>query len=152
MATLPPTIHQLLEIPEFKRMMKTRPWLPPSLQWGNPWRLWVQMDDGRWLTKEYGDYAEVWKKAAYLVGLGTVEDVCIVNKRLLVGPSRELDKAIMSASFGRFPWCPRCRRPTYFGAYKPAHHALRLMPALTEDEPFRCYYCGIRKAMARTYA
>lgn len=148
MATLPPTIHELLDIVEFKRMMKTRPWLPDSLRWGNPYRLWVQMDDGRWLMKEYPTYDEAWKKTVHLLGVEAVEDVCIVNKRLLVGPSRDVQRALGSMG----PWCPRCRRPTYFGAFKPKHHALRLQPTLTEDDPFRCYYCGIRKAMARTYA
>lgn len=153
MKHLPPTLSQLLEIEEFRRMMKTRPWLPENLSWGNPWRLWVQLDTGKWLTKEYPDYASVWKKAVYLIReVGTVEDVCIVNKRYLTRPSRALDRAIIQAQFGNFHWCPRCRRPSYFGAFTPKHHALRLMPALTEDEPFRCYFCGIRKAMARGYA
>jgi hypothetical protein len=78
-------------------------------------------------------------------------DVSIVNKRYLTAPLRSLTTALDVAGLSRYPWCPRCRRPTYYGAFTEKHHALRLQPALTTDEPFRCYYCGIRKEMAKGY-
>lgn len=150
MAKLPPSIHDLLEIPEFRRMMKVNPWMPPSMKWGNPWRLWALKESGVWVTKEYPTYGDAWRVALQAIR-ADYPDVCIVNKRHLTPIPRALDRALVTASFGRWWWCARCRRPTYFGAYTEKHHALKLQPTLTEDEPFRCYYCGIRRAMVKEY-
>jgi len=149
LAVLPPTIHELLELEGFRRMMKINPWLPETMRWGNPWRLWALKDSGVWVTKEYPTYADVWRVALKAIR-ADYPDVCVVSKRYLIPPARALSR-MLEYEHPRFPWCPRCRRPTYYGAYTERHHALRLQPALTEDEPFRCYYCGLRKAMAREF-
>jgi len=146
---LPPDIRELLQVPEFLRMMKTAPWLPQNLRQGDPWRLWALKNDGVWVTLEYPTYADAWRVLVKAVRAPErFQDAAIVNKRRMTAPPDGLERALRRAGFTG-PWCPRCRRPTYFGAFKPTHHALRLMPVLSEDEPFRCYYCGIRRVATK---
>lgn len=147
-AKLPPTIHELLDMPEFRAMMKTNPWIPPSMRWGNPWRLWALKDSGVWVLKEYPTYADAWRVALKAIR-ADYPDVAIVSKRFLVPPKNVLRRAL-EFRHPFFPWCPRCRRPTYYGAYTAKHHALRLSPVIPTDEPFFCYYCGIRKVFAQS--
>jgi len=152
MRHLPPTIHDLLAIPRFAAMMDRTPRMPENLNWGTPWRLWVLRDDGTWGMKEYEEYQRVWAVAQKAIAdTSRYQDVCIVSKRRLIRPSDSLRDAVRRAGYNGV-WCPRCRRPSYFGSFTARHHALKLQPTLTQDEPYRCYYCGIRKAMVRGYA
>lgn len=146
MRHLPPTIHDLLDIPRFAAMMGRTPSMPANLAWGNPWRLWVLRDNGTWGQREYASYDDAWAVAQKAIAAtDRYQDVCIVSKRRLIRPSDSLRDAVRRAGYNGV-WCPRCRRPSYFGSFTAKHHALKDQPALTNDEPFRCYYCGIRKA------
>lgn len=149
MRHLPPTIHDLLEIPRFAAMMDRAPRMPANLSWGDPWRLWVLRNDGTWVMKEYSTYDDAWRVAQKAIAATeSYQDVAVVSKRRLIRPSGSLRDAVRRAGYNGV-WCPRCRRPSYFGSFTAKHHALRLMPVLSEDDPFRCYYCGIRKVAIR---
>lgn len=143
----PPSIQELIRIPEFRAMMKKRPFLPPHMQHGTPFRLWALTVDDRWLTKQYATYDEAWAVAVPRIkDTDKYADVCITVKPLLTPRTITIEHAMKPLYLG-WEWCGRCRRPTMFRAFPPSHHALRLQPLLTDDDPFRCYYCGIRRAM-----
>jgi hypothetical protein len=139
---MPPTIHQLLQDPVIKTMYRTIPEVPPSLAWGQPWQLWAVTHEGRWGTKRFATYREVWSRAVELIrNPDKYADVSIVSRRVLYPPPPFYD---WTTREGR--WCCRCRRPSEFRTWPDSHHALRSQPALATDEPYRCYYCGIRRA------
>jgi hypothetical protein len=143
----PPTLHTLLEDPVYRRMFKTIPRLPSSLQWGNPWAVWGRTVDGPWRGKLFTTYADAWSMVVKCLRNSNYEDVSIVSRRMMIAPPP-------GATWDwQFEWCSRCRRPTSF-AVRPNHHALRSAPALITDtsEPRqRCYYCGMRAVSMPSY-
>lgn len=142
---MPPTLRELLADPVFRMYYKKEPRLPESLQWGEPWQMWAVTHDGRWGTRKFETYAEAWAKTIeFYRQPDKFRDVCIVSRRVMFDPP---PRAFWSAS--KFSWCSRCRRPSEFRQRSPQHHALRSMPVLTDDNPRRCYYCGIRKVAMR---
>ena len=144
---VPPTIHELLNDPVMRAYYKTRPHLPRTLEWGEPWLVWATSHDGKWGRKTFESYTLAWEKMVELYrNTDKYRDVALVSRRVFYPPPV---KAIWPA---RFDWCSRCRRPSEFRERSPEHHALRTMPVLTEDAPRRCYYCGIRRAAMPWYA
>lgn len=142
---MPPTLRELLNDPVFRLYYQRVPRLPENLQWGEPWQVWAVTHDGRWGSRLYVEYRDAWAKVMDCYkNPAKFRDVCIVSRRMMFDPPRH---AFWPAS--RFNWCSRCRRPSEFRQRSPEHHALRSQPVLTDDEPRRCYYCGIRKTAMR---
>lgn len=143
----PPTIRALLDDPVYRRMFKTIPAIPPSLQYGNPWAVWARTYEGKWRGGLFPDYRTAWAVVVKNVRNEDIEDVSIVSRRFMMSPPS-------GAHWDwRYGWCSRCRRPTSF-ANRPNHHALRNAPALITDtaEPKkRCYYCGMREVSMPIY-
>lgn len=133
--------------PIFRMYYCRRLTLPDSLQWGEPWQLWAVNHDGQWGMRMYADYGEAWGKLTKIYkDPDRFRDVTLVSRRVLHAPPPKL---VWNAA--RYPWCSRCRRPSEFRERSPQHHALRLQPVLTDDEPRRCYYCGMRKIAMPVY-
>lgn len=146
----PPTIHALLDEPLFRKLLLTPPSLPQPLSWGNPWRLWAQREDGRWGSSEFATYRDAWDRAKPLIkDREKYTDVAIVSKRVFFPPPPH---AVWPATLS---WCSRCRRPSSFQAWEPLrHHALKAMAKrsmITDEDPRRCWYCGIRQTAMPRY-
>ena len=142
----PPTMRELLDDPFFKPWMMTIPRLSPNLQTGQPWSVWARMRDGRWRGANVETYAQGWSIVVKAVrNHDAYEDVAIISRRQVFVPGNALRWNHHPWSYG-FDWCGRCRRPTSYGI-RPNHHALRKAPVLTMDDPYRCYYCGARRAL-----
>lgn len=143
----PPSIHLLLDDPVYRKMFRTPPRLPASLQYGNPWAVWGRLTDGKWKGGTFPTYADAWRVTVKAIKSEWYEDVAIVSRRFMLAPPP-------GATWDwQYEWCSRCRRPTSF-AIRPNHHALRKAPALITDtaEPReRCYYCGMRRVSMPTY-
>jgi hypothetical protein len=143
----PPSIRELLQEESFKRMMKTIPALPDTLTWGDPWQLWGLTHAEKWRTAKFPTYADAWRKAVQMIREKDIyQDVCVVSRRVFFPPPAGFVTHEYSGE-----WCGRCRRPSFFWRLPESHHALRNQPALTDDEPFRCYYCGIRQVAMPRY-
>lgn len=160
-----PTMRSLMDDPLYRAYMKTVPRLPQALTSANPWRLWVSTDSGRWLTREYASYREVWP-----VFIGRFknhdQDPTIVSKRVFYAPPGEWYrvrvKRVRLTPSGEthkiewrwrqkffwhevdLHWCGRCRRPVFWAPLFQSHHALRSFPAVTTEDNYRCLICGIR--------
>lgn len=145
--TVPPTIHELLADPVMRMYYKTRPTIPRTLEWGEPWMVWATDHEGKWGRKMFESYTLAWEKVVKIYrDPDRYRDVALVSRRLLFPPPL---KATWRSGYD---WCSRCRRPSEFRERSPEHHALRTMPVLTEDAPRRCYYCGIRRAAMPHYS
>jgi hypothetical protein len=72
---------------------------------------------------------------------GKYRDVALVSRRMLFEPPVSVRHTIEYP----FEWCPRCRRPTMYRALQ-RHHAVVV---LTLQDPYRCYFCGIRRTMSK---
>lgn len=163
----PPGIRELLEDPAFRKYMKQVPVLPKPLRWGHPWRLWALTTSDRWRKGEYVTYREAWSAAVKCIkDRDLYADVAIVSRRYFFNPPGEVQEykvrvnnkpgPVIETRYRwvptftwddlNFTWCWRCRRPSEFSWRSSTHHALRGMPALAEDDPYRCYYCGIRQS------
>lgn len=143
---MPPTIHALLDDPVFKAMFKRPPPRHPALAWGEPWLLWAETHDGRWGRKLFATYPEVWARAvACIRDRDKFRDVSIVSRRVLYPPPA------LASWHHSFEWCSRCRRPTEFRLRSPQHHAMKEMVVISDDEPYRCHYCGIRRLAMPSY-
>jgi hypothetical protein len=143
----PPTLHYLLEDPVYRRMFKTVPILPLSLQWGQPWAVWARRDDGRWQGGNFATYRDAWGVVVKALRSPLYEDVSVISRRMMFDPPGD---AVWDYPF---LWCSRCRRPSSF-MVRPNHHALRRAPARITDpsEPRdRCYYCGMRQVAMPAY-
>jgi hypothetical protein len=146
----PPTIHDLLDDPVYRKMLLTPPAIPGPLTWGDPFMLWAQREDGVWASKAFPTYRDAWAKAVPIIkDRDKYTDLAIVSKRVFLPPPR---LATWPVSLS---WCSRCRRPSSFQAWDPArHHALKRsarQAILTDDEPYRCWYCGIRRCAMPYY-
>lgn len=138
----PPTMRDLLDDPVYRKFVRTVPRLASNLAHGTPWAVWARKTDGRWMGGEFSTYADAWAVVVKKVRDTTFEDVAVVSKRQLF----RTIPAGYRPPWG-FDWCSRCRRPTTY-AIRPGHHGLRKAPAITTDEPYRCYYCGARAVLA----
>jgi hypothetical protein len=142
----PPSIHSLMLDPVYAKFMKTIPRLPESISHGNPWQVWVQRDNGKWATTRTPTYRDAWShfRRAY-DNPDAFIDVAITSRRRFFGPP-----AHYVWDVNAYPWCPRCRRPSVFHETM-VHHALKFSSVISSDEPYRCHFCGIRKAIVGTY-
>jgi DNA-directed RNA polymerase subunit RPC12/RpoP len=143
---VPPTIHELLADAVMRSYYKTRPTIPRTLEWGEPWMVWATDHEGKWGRKTFQSYTLAWDKVIQVYrNTDRYRDVALVSRRVFFPPPVE------ARWRSTYDWCSRCRRPSEFRERSPEHHALRTMPVLTEDAPRRCYYCGIRRAAMPRY-
>lgn len=142
----PPSIRVLLEDPIYRAYVKRVPYLAPNLRHGQPWAVWARTTDSpaRWRGGKFATYREAWAVVVKAIRNDRYSDVALVSRRQLYPPPPGLVWDI------GFDWCSRCRRPSYF-TYRPHHHALRDSPVLTEDDPARCFYCGVRRVFMPQY-
>lgn len=163
-----PTMRSLMEDPLFRQYMRTTPRKLHAHATGQPWQLWVR-DDGRWLTRTYASYREVWP--IFVSRLKTPgQDPTITSRRVFYAPPGEwyyqkvrkprrptpdnpaTSQIVVETRWRQLfhwdgvdlHWCGRCRRPSYWMPLFSNHHALRKMPAVTEEDNYRCIICGIR--------
>lgn len=161
-----PNIHNLMEDPRFRAYMKTRPARHPANTFGDPWQVWVDRGEGRWGTTFRATYENVWDVFLHHYRAGDGRDVTVVSRRVFYAPPGEWYrvKVRRARQIPGHPthdivwrwrqlyfwddldlhWCGRCRRPTYWMPLFETHHALRRMPAITDEDNIRCIICGIR--------
>lgn len=145
---LPPDIRTLMQDPSFKKMMRTRPKMPDCLTSDSlppAWHVWVWTTDERWKRGRYRTYDEAYRKMREQLELETVADVSVVSIRRFFVPPQGF-----KFQPRKFPWCARCRRPSTF-LEQEFHRALGRAET-TLDEPFRCFYCGIRRVALPTHS
>lgn len=159
----PPTMAELLYVPVFREYMEAHPTSRnPGLMRPGAWWVWARTTEGAWKRGTFDDYGRAWDVARRYLDKPVIADVAVVSKRVLFAPPGEWRKFRQRRPDGSstiverwvptytvppgLTWCARCRRPSVFRNWSATHHALKLQPALTTDEPFRCYYCGIRRA------
>lgn len=164
----PPTIHDLLSDPVYALYVAATPARHPLLEGTAAWQVWVRDDTNRWRFGMKDEYADALDLAHRQMARGA-EDVAIVSRRVFYGPPGEWRKykarvpakpklnipeqveirekwvPTMTWDAG-LEWCARCRRPSSFRLLTENHHAMRHQPVRSDDEPARCYYCGIRRA------
>jgi hypothetical protein len=140
----PPSLRQLLEDPIYRSFIKTIPVLSPNLTNGNPWAVWARSTEGPWRGSNFPTYRDAWAVVVKALRNPGYEDVTIISRRQLFPPP------IHFYWDYHYEWCSRCRRPTTF-AIRPRHHALRSAPVMTLDDPYRCYYCGMRRCAMPEY-
>jgi hypothetical protein len=152
----PPTLRTLIEDPMFRTYMKKVPSLPRGLRHGNPWAVWVLLKSGKWRGGKFHTYQESWPVVVKALRSSTVEDVSLVSLRwpfnppeqyLRAHPGFKTSNTYVIDNVGGFDWCYRCRRPTEF-LFCMRHHALRKAAAITNEDPYRCFYCGVRRGYA----
>lgn len=139
----PPTLRSLVDDPLYRAYVRKVPSLPATLRHGEPWNVYVLTSQGKWKKGKFATYQQAWPVVMRaLRDKDGVVDVSLVSVRWPFYPP---DNYVWDDAF--FPWCYRCRRPSRFD-YCTSHHALLSAPVLTEDDPFRCFYCGVRRAYA----
>lgn len=165
-----PSIHALMDDPIFRAYMKRVPPATHANNGGEPWQIWVRTVSSKWLTRTYPTYRDVWPVfiAKFRDTVDTA-DVTITSRRVFYAPPGEWYKVKVRKPRRPTPddksttrivvedrwrrlfhwdtgleWCGRCRRPVYWQPLFTTHHALRRMPAVTEDDNLRCIICGIR--------
>jgi hypothetical protein len=165
-----PTIRDLMDDPAFRSYMKRNPPQHHANATGEPWQLWLRTPEGRWKTKTYAEYREVWP--VFVRAFRDPEmaaDVTITSRRIMYAPPGENyrvkvrkkrrptpdDKSttqVVAETRWRqtffwdigLEWCGRCRRPVHWQPLHAGHHAIKRQPAMTPDENLRCIICGIR--------
>jgi len=158
--TKPPSMRTLLEDPLYRAYMKRPPRMPSNLRTGEPWQLWVDAGQGRWLTKSYARYQEVWP--VFVSRMKNGDDPTITSRRVFYAPPGEWYKVKVRDKSNQgyhiearwrqlffwdavdLHWCGRCRRPVYWMPLFADHHALRRLPAISDEDNTRCLICGIR--------
>lgn len=143
---VPPAYRELMADPVYRAYAKKRPRLPLTVSHPGAWLVVAHRppsDSGAtWGTRTMDDYADAYRWVRDRVTVGVeFDDAAIVSRRKLFTPPSGFrwDR-------NRYSWCGRCRRPTIF-RHVAKHHALR-GAILTDDEPYRCYYCGAREVFA----
>lgn len=137
----PPTMRTLLQDDAFRKMMKTRPRVPASLVYAGStpaWHVWVLMMNDKWKRGKFHTYDEAYRKMKDMLGRDDVQDVSVTCIRLMFAPPVGFDW-----QWEKYPWCARCRRPSLF--FERLTHRAINFEQITYDEPYRCFYCGIRK-------
>ena len=162
-AARPPILRDLLSFGSYRQYFRTNPPMPDNLI-NNPWQVWGHKADNSgwssWCVRTYRDAYTIvkeWYNQTHIY-----DDLCIVSRTVLFKEPWTQEKHLQSGKIiseyptfkglwdrNEYEWCMRCRRPTIFEYWrKPTHRALRLAPILTIDEPYRCYYCGVRRSFA----
>lgn len=169
MRTKTPTMRDLMDDPTYRAYMKHMPPYHHSNTHGEPWQLWVRMENGRWLTRRYATYREVWP--VFVSRFRTEgQDPTITSRRVFYAPPGEWYKVKVRKPRRPTPdnaattrivvedrwrqlffwegydlkWCGRCRRPVVWQKLYPGHHAIKDFPAVSEEDNVRCVICGIR--------
>lgn len=140
-------MRDLLKSPSFRAMMKKRPVVPANLdrpELPPMWHLWILRTNETWARGKYRTYDDVWIKFVKLIKEDSTQDICITNIRFMMPPPIGY-----RWQYRKFPWCPRCRRPSTF-PYELDHRADDFSEIVL-DEPFRCYYCSIRLVAVPRY-
>jgi hypothetical protein len=161
-------MSSLMDDPLFKAYMRKPPARHQANKTGEPWQLWVETPDHKWLTRTYGTYAEIWP--TFVKRLRAGDDPTITSRRVFYAPPGEWYQQKVRKQRRPTPddkrtshivvewrwrqlffwdatdlhWCGRCRRPVYWMPLHGQHHALRRMPAVTDEDNTRCLICGIR--------
>jgi hypothetical protein len=160
-------MRNLLEDPVFRAYMKTVPPKHQANNHGEPWQLWVRTAEGKWRTKNFTSYRDVWP--VFVAQLKAHPDVTITSRRVFYAPPGEWYDQKVRRQRRPTPdnpktthvvverrwrqlfhwdvgleWCGRCRRPSSWIPLFPNHHALRRQPTVTPEDNLRCVYCGIR--------
>jgi hypothetical protein len=138
----PPELRMLLQDQYFKQMMRRRPRIPSNLtrpELSPPWQVWVLTTTERWRKGEFHSYDDAFRVMREKLRDEGTMDVALVSKRFLMAPPIGF-----KWQWKKYPWCPRCRRPSVF-KLSYGHRNLRGVQ-LSDDEPMRCFYCGIRQA------
>lgn len=141
------------------------------------WQVWIASEPShsqheghasfRWKGGKFHTYREAYAVVAKALKAKTSDnkpkyyDMSISSRIQLFSPHHTLTpdlQAITSShnmlttyTSENLEWCGRCRRPTMFEWAMRSHHALRSSPAITTDDPYRCFYCGIRKVAMPRY-
>lgn len=156
---IPPTLRVLLNNQRYRAYLKKIPRVTPSSS-GFPWQVWAQKTNGKWASRLCPTYPDSYKLVTELYPDSNYKDLCIVSRsrvfpepgRLAVRGSGKDSYTVFVPSLRfwdpAFEWCGRCRRPTRFRYCPEGHRALKNAPAITFDEPYRCYYCGARRSLA----
>lgn len=165
-----PSMHTLMDDPLFRAYMKKVPAQRHANNNGEPWQLWVDRGQGRWGTTLRKTYPDVWKVFLHHYRAGDGRDVTIVSRRVFYAPPGEWYRQKVRRQRRPTPdnkatshiviedrwrqtffwegldlhWCGRCRRPVIWMPLFETHHALRRMPAVTDQDNYRCIICGIR--------
>lgn len=172
MTTTPPTLRDLLQIPAYRKYFATNPRLTSHTR-SEPWQVWIASLDPssrtslRWKGGKFHTYKEAYQVVGKALAARTPQgkhryyDAVIVSRVQLFAPRHMLTPSLSALTAEHnlmidtmeeeLSWCGRCRRPSSFPWASRRHHALRSVPALTTDEPYRCFYCGIRKASMPRY-
>lgn len=161
MTNTPPTLRDLLAIPVYRKYFQTIPRLT-SITASEPWQVWIATPEYRWKGAKYHTYRDGYNviakalKARDSNGKHKYVDAVIVSRVQMYAPPTSLTPvlSLLTSEHNRLAeyvseelhWCGRCRRPSSFAWSGRSHHALRSQPALSQDEPYRCFYCGIRRA------
>jgi hypothetical protein len=163
-------MRDLMDDEVFRGYMEATPPLVAEhrlLQIPGAWRLWVRGTDDRWRTKRHDSYPIALAQMTTLLARPEVDDVAITSLRVFFGPPgkwvkvkrrypgrgdqpstvRIEEKWVPTFAWddAYYDWCARCRRPSTFRALYEDHHAMRLQPVMTTDDPARCVFCGIRR-------
>lgn len=159
-----------MDDPIFRAYMKRVPAAHPANRTGEPWQIWVETADHKWKTKTYPAYAEVWPTFIKHFRDGSTHDVTITSRRVFYAPPGEwyrvkvrkprrptpddksTSKVVIEDRWRQvfhwdgydLHWCGRCRRPSYWMPLFATHHALRRLPAVSDEDNHRCILCGIR--------
>lgn len=143
----PPSLRMLLRDEFYRGMMRKRPKVPSNLlrpELSPAWQVWVLTESEKWRRGEFASYDEAFTVVRVKLKQEGILDVALVSKRYMMPPPIGF-----KWQWRKYPWCPRCRRPSLF-TVKYNHRNLRDVD-VTFDEPIRCFYCGIRQAAFPRY-
>jgi hypothetical protein len=138
----PPTLKELLADPVYRKYFLTQPNLPHAATLlDNPWFVFAQQYDGKWLGRPLSNYARciTMMKTLYSAR-DDIRDVSIVSRRVMFGPPDNFSWHART-DWQADGWCSRCRRPTLFRK-DAGLHALRQSPVI-QPGVRRCYFCGM---------
>lgn len=167
-----PTIWDLLDDPVYAEYIQRVPDLTvtygrttrphPAFTQPGAWQVWARTDEGKWKTGKFNDYERALNVVERYTTRDNVEDVALVSRRVFYPPPGEWYKVRIKSPTAPprieerwrrtfhwdsgLEWCARCRRPVSFRTLNATHHALRQQPVVTDDDPRRCPYCGIRQS------
>lgn len=144
----PPCLRELLAEPLYKAYFKKRPPEPTAQTLNHPWQVWAFNEQtGKWGSKHCSTYPDAYTFVRKLYVKPEYADIAIVSRAVIHPLPRAFKLAELWDPY-RYDWCGRCRRPTIFRYMPSGHRALHSAPAITTDEPYRCFYCGVRKLLA----
>ena len=171
------TLPELLTDSRFKSYFCTPPKQGPS-QSAN-WRIYVQRTpEGRWLKKDFENYADAFRRLGRELKAGNLHDGAIQSRGIAYAPPQRIvavtkgGRPVMvknsrgeaqqktavvvwrprlSADDEVHTWCPYCRRPTVFQWFL-NHHSTRgsVLAGITDPSERRCTICGAREDFVRS--